>query len=149
MQKPDLNLIPTEEDMKVAEEVVDRAKKGNHSKFEFIRSWAEHTKTCQYIKACSIMSRQFEKVQRKLMKDYRRSIMQMQSNLTLLLTALNCETISSFYHDEAVIAKDMRREYWSYVWGGHFLDSMLGVYREDDDLVDYRTLPTRWFWEKE
>jgi hypothetical protein len=43
------------------------------------------------------------------------------------------------------LAYDMIAEYKAYVFGGHIWDTLVGNIRKDEDLVDYRKLPTRWF----
>jgi hypothetical protein len=43
------------------------------------------------------------------------------------------------------IAKDMLDEYKMYVWSGHLWDTLMGNDRKEEDMVDYRTLPVKWF----
>jgi hypothetical protein len=39
----------------------------------------------------------------------------------------------------------MLDEYRSYIFGGHIWDTLVGNDRTDEDCVDYRTLPWRFF----
>jgi hypothetical protein len=39
----------------------------------------------------------------------------------------------------------MLAEYRSYIWGGHVWDTLVGNDRKEEDMVDYRTLPIKWF----
>jgi hypothetical protein len=39
----------------------------------------------------------------------------------------------------------MLDEYRSYIFGGHVWDTLVGNIRKEEDLVDYRTLPIKWF----
>ena len=39
----------------------------------------------------------------------------------------------------------MLKEYRAYVFGGNIMKTLLGFYRAEDDMVDYRTLPWKLF----
>lgn len=129
----------TKEDMQLTDQLINRAKSGKHSKFEFIRSRQELLAVKNYMNAAYKISKQFNTISNKTFNHYLDTLKNSKAQVSILLTAKHCATFADYYAEEVKLAKDMSREYYAYVFNGHILDNLLGVYRKEEDLVDYRT----------
>lgn len=124
----------------IAEQLIQRAKDGNHSSFEFIRSLDEYFAARTFRKASNKVFESFITTQSNLYKAYVSQVKEGIDNLDVILTISELNSIIKFYEIEIEIVSDMIDEYKAYVHSGHIIDTLLGNYRKEEDLVDFRKM---------
>lgn len=128
------------------EEILNKALSGKHANFEFIKCWQEYLVARSYISGCKTIINSFNSLYLKVQRAYLKQIETASQDFNLLITMKQFETCRDYFKDEIAIAKDMISEYRAYVFSGHLLDTFLfNAYRREEDLVDYRKLPWKWF----
>ena len=135
-----------EDQEKFFEAVVKKALSGQHSDFEFIRTY-ETCKVARYYKiGVKRVYKTFKTLYKKLMKTYAKDIMTGEQKLEMLMSMKQFEICYDYYKKEYELAKDMLSEYRAYLTSGHIFDQLImnGV-RSDDDCVDYRKLSWKIF----
>lgn len=126
----------------IADQLISRAKKGNHSEFEFIRSIEEYFAARTFRKATNKVINSFTTSRNNLYNSYIKLIAKGSDNLSVILAISELNQIIKFYEDEIEIISDMIEEYVSYVHSGHIFDTFIGNYRKEEDLYDHRS----WRW---
>ena len=119
--------------------IVETAKKGNHFKFEFIKSLNERkaakillTTYKKIIKACKVSSK-------FVLKEYKKMIATAEDTAELITYMSDMDICVEFYSKEVDTMYDMLDEFRSYLWSGHFLDIYLfNRTREEKDMIDMR-----------
>lgn len=127
-------------------ELVKRALTDQNSKFEFVRNF-EMLRTVRMYKAgAKKVSKVFSSLAKGIIAEYSGKISDDEQSLDILMALKQFETCRDYYKKEYDIAKDMLKEYRTYVFSGHILDQLFfnGV-RPDNECVDYRKLPWKWF----
>ena len=124
--------------LELAEQLIKRAKEGDHSKFEFIRSLEEYFAARMIKKALKKVVKSFSTPRNNLYTAYIKDIEEGINDLNVILAFSELEQVIKFYDDEIGIVSDMIDEYVSYVHSGHIWDTLVGNYRKEEDLVDHR-----------
>lgn len=126
-------------------QLVSKALKKDKSKFEFIKSLEELFVVNTYISGVKKVVKMFKNLYSQLQAQYVKEIESDSTNIATLVNLVRFKHCREFYEAEIALAKDMRNEYKAYVFGGHFIDTVIGNQRADEDLVDFRELPWRFF----
>lgn len=129
--------------LELAEQLIQRAKEGDHSKFEFIRSLEEYFAAKMIKKALKKVVKSFSTPRNNLYIAYIKDIEEGTNDLNVILAFSELEQVIKFYNDEIGIISDMVDEYVTYVHSGHILDTIIGNYRKEEDLVDFRKV--EWY----
>ena len=138
--------MDTQDDQKVFfNGLVSKAISGDHSNFEFIKSWEMLNTVKVYYKGVKKIVKMFDALCDKLLKNYSNSIGTSSQKVSDLMAFAQFDYCKSYYVKEAEIALDMIREYHAYLKAGHMLFTLSGGIRPDEDCVDYRMLPLAWF----
>ena len=127
------------------EELVKKALIGEHSKFEFIRSYEMLKVARLYRKSVSKVIKIFKDLHKGLLKSYATAVGEDKQKLEELMSAIQFNHCKDYYVAELNIVKNMIQEYRVYVESGHILYTIFGGVRPDDECVDYRKLPIKWF----
>lgn len=126
-------------------ELLKKALEGKNSDFRFITCWADRTVVKEYIYGVDAVIRIFADAENNSLKLYYTQITEGTQDLGLILSIKQFHQCVQYYQKERAIAEDMLAEYRSYIWGGHVWDTLVGNIRKEEDMVDYRTLPIKWF----
>lgn len=127
------------------EVLIQRALEGKQSDFEFIRNYRMLKVARLYKKGVRKVSRLFESIRKSLLKQYQATINSGTQDIKTIMSIAQFEKCRDYYKKERAIAKDMISEYRTYVFSGHILDTLLGKIRPDNECVDFRKLPIKWF----
>ncbi len=143
----ELDQFDFEDPKQFFEELVKRALEGKQSDFEFIRNTDTVRVARLYKRGVKKVAKMFKGISSDLVKQYTKNIASPKVNdLETLLAANQFAACYKYYMKEYAIAKDMLKEYRTYVLSGHILDQFLfNAYRPDNECVDYRKLPWKWF----
>ena len=127
-------------------ELVKKALTGKQSNFEFIRTKDMMHVANLYKRGTKKVYKVFDNLHKALVKQYGDSILTSEQSLETIMAIKQFEVCRDYYKKEVAIAKDMLKEYRTYVFSGHILVQLLfnGV-RPDDECVDYRKLPWKLF----
>lgn len=132
-----------ESNLQVAEQLILRAKKGEHSEFEFLRSIEEYFAARTVRNAVYKVAKSFKNSRDNLYKSYIKTVKSGAQSLEVILAISELEQVVKFYDDEIGIISDMIDEYVAYVHSGHIIDTLVGNYRKEEDLFDFREVG--WF----
>lgn len=129
--------------LQIAEQLIQRAKKGESSEFEFIRSLEECFAAHAVRKAVKKVVKSFTTSRNNLYNVYVNAVNAGTDNLDVILSISELERVIKFYENEICIVSNMIDEYVSYVFSGHIWDTLIGNYRKEEDLVDFRKV--EWY----
>lgn len=129
--------------LELAEQLIKRAKEGDHSNFEFIRSLEEYFAAKTIKKALKKVVKSFDTPKTNLYNAHIKSVKEGEDDLNVILAFSELVQVVKFYEDEIGIISDMIDEYVTYVHSGHILDTLIGNYRKEEDLVDFRKV--EWY----
>lgn len=126
-------------------QLVEKALANENQPFQFIGSLTEWSvaKTC--ISATKKIIKLFKSLETNSAMTYVELIKQGKQSTEVLLAHIQFKQCVKFYEKELATLKDMIKEYHAYVFGGNVMKTLLGIYRAERDMVDYRTLPWRLF----
>jgi len=126
-------------------QLIEKALANENQPFQFIGSLQDRSvaKTC--IKATKKIIKLFKKLEDSSALTYVELIKQGKQSVDVLLAHIQFKQCVKFYEKELFTLQDMLKEYRAYVFGGHVMKTLLGIYREKKDMVDYRTLPWSLF----
>ena len=129
----------------IFKQLVEKALANENQPFQFIGSLAEWSaaKTC--IGATKKIIKLFKSLATNSALTYVELIKQGKQSTEVLLAHIQFKQCVKFYEKELATLKDMIKEYHAYVFGGNVMKTLLGIYRAEQDMVDYRTLPWRLF----
>ena len=130
---------------KFFEALVNKALEGKHSDFEFIRSYEMLKVARLYRRGVKKVAKLFGNLHKDLLKAYASAIGEDKQKLEELMSAIQFDKCRDYYLKELNIAKNMIQEYRVYVESGHILYTIFGGVRPDDECIDYRKLPIKWF----
>jgi hypothetical protein len=99
----------------------------------------------EYIRGANIVATIFSNLISTTEKVYLEQIATGTQDLGVILALKQFIQCRDYYYKESEVAYDMLDEYKCYVWSGHIIDTLVGNTRREEDLVDYRTLPVKWF----
>ena len=139
MEKEEFNIDP------MFKRLVETALAGESQPFQLIGSLDEWSaaKTC--VRATKKVVKLFKSLEGDSAASYVELIKKGKQSAEVLLAHLQFKRCVEFYEKEVATLKDMLKEYRAYVFGGNLMKTLLGFYRAEDDMVDYRTLPWKLF----
>ena len=132
-----------ENGLQIADQLIKRAKSGEHTTFEFIRSIEEYFAARTVRKVVNKVVRSFTDSRNSLYNAYIKSIEDDTNDLNVILSISELDRVIKFYIDEIDLISDMIDEYVAYVHSGHIIDTIIGNYRKEEDLVDFRKV--EWY----
>ena len=126
-------------------QLVETALANDSQPFQFIGSLAAWSaaKTC--VRATKKVVKLFKGLEENSAKSYVELIKNGKQSTEVLLANIQFKQCVKFYEKELATLKDMLKEYNAYVFGGNVIKTLLGIYRSEQDMVDYRTLPWKLF----
>jgi hypothetical protein len=113
------------DDKEMLAEIVKRAEAGEHTKFEYIRSWKEHKQYKINSAALDMLIDSLEHSTRVLLNRYCKAVEKGTSDVTTLLVREKLLAIKAFYELELGMIQDMLSEYDAFLWDGNFLGQFL------------------------
>lgn len=126
--------------------LIETALEGEQSKFEFIKSYAMLKAVRLYKRGLKKVQKIFKRLEEATIENYSMLVSSGEFNTIEVIALIKqFTTCVEFYKKEYAVAKDMLSEYRAYMYGGHFLATMLGEQRPDFECVDYRKLPIKFF----
>jgi predicted alpha-1,6-mannanase (GH76 family) len=134
----DLNNSPPTGEEEFFSELVTRALTSKQSNFEFIRSWRERLAVKVQRFQTEAVVKVFKNLYDATYKTYIDQVTIGNQDLQTILALKQFKQCLKYYEREWEIAQEMLDEHWSYIWCGHLLDTLVGNYRPDQDLVDHR-----------
>ena len=126
-------------------ELVERALNNDYQPFEFIGSLTERSVARTCISATKKIIKLFKNLELSSAETYADLIREGKQSPEILLAHIQFKQCVKFYEKELFTLKDMLAEYRAYVFGGNILNTLLGVYRKEEDKVDFRKLPWKLF----
>lgn len=106
-------------------EIVRKAEAGEHTKFEYIRSWKEYKQRKMNCAALDMLIDSLEHSARSLLKRYRKMVEKGDADITTLLVREKLLTTKAFYERELGMIQDMLSEYEAYLWDSGFISQFL------------------------
>ena len=139
MENEEVKIDPT------FKQLVEKALANENQSFQFIGNLTEWSiaKTC--VRATKKIIKLFKSLEENSALTYVELIKYGKQSTEVLLANIQFKQCVKFYEKELATLKDMLKEYHAYVFGGNLMKTLLGVYRAEEDMVDYRTLPWRLF----
>lgn len=139
MEEEQINVDP------MFQQLVEKALANKHQPFQFIGSLQDRSiaKTC--VNATKKIIKLFKNLEADSATTYAELIKNGKQSIDVLLANIQFKQCIKFYEEELFVLKDMLKEYRAYVWGGNVLKTLFGVYRSEEEMVDYRTLPWKLF----
>ena len=124
---------------KMLAELIERAEAGEHTKFEYIRTWREYRTRKINRRALKLLVRGLNKSSKSLLKKYCKLVKTGSADVTMLLARNALLKAKEFYTKELEIVTDTIYEYEAYLMeDGNFLGSFVGETRPISELRDYR-----------
>lgn len=127
-----------QEKLDIFQSLRDRAAKGEHTSFEYIKNITEYFAAKQIDNALSSILSSFKKSYNRILKQYCKEVCTNKADLSLLLIMNELTQLHKFYSVERDIIQDMIDEYRTYLDQGHLLSALFGDQREVWDLWDHR-----------
>jgi hypothetical protein len=106
-------------------DIIRKADAGEHTKFEYIRSWKEYKQRKMNSNALDMLIDSLEHSTKLLLKRYCRAVEKGQADITTLLVREKLLTTKTFYERELAMVADMISEYEAYLWDNNFLSQFL------------------------
>ena len=129
----------------IFQQLIEKALINENRPFQFIGNLQERsvTKTC--IHATKKVIKLFKQLEKSSALTYSELIKQGRQNVDVLLAHIQFKQCVKFYEKELITLKDMLKEYRAYVLSGNLMKTLLGIYRSEQDMIDYRTIPWSLF----
>lgn len=144
--KEHVDLERVKEGEELCLQLMQYALKNENSSFTFIRCLRERINLQEYIRnSLAPAEKLFRRLYTATQKAYLEQIRSGAQELQAILALKQFKYCQEYYKKEIAVAKDILDEHKEYVLSGHIIDTLLGNIRKEEDLVDYRKLPTRWF----
>ena len=96
-----------DDSLELAEQLIQRAKKGDHSNFEFIRSLEEYAAAKMIKKALKKVVKSFDTPKNNLYRAHVKSVQEGEDELNVILAFSELVQVVNFYNDEIEIVSDM------------------------------------------
>lgn len=106
-------------------DIVRKAESGEHTKFEYIRSWKEYKQRKMNCTALDMLIDSLEHSTRSLLKRYCKAVIKGNADVTTLLVREKLLTTKAFYERELDMITDMIYEYEAYLMDCNFLSQFL------------------------
>lgn len=133
-------------DENTTRELVDRARAGDHIKFQFIHNLGERFAAKKIFYAIKSVANGFAITADHILAEYLSEQAKGNDRIDLIISYKQVMDCCKFYLDDAAILKDMIKEYRCYVFSGHIFSNIIcGRARPEEDEIDWRTLPVKWF----
>jgi hypothetical protein len=113
------------EDKELLAEIIRRAEAGEHTKFEYIRSWKEYKQRKASCSALDMLIDGLAHSTKLLLKRYCRAVIKGQTDVTTLLVRNKLLTTKAFYERELSMIANMISEYEAYLWDNGFISQFL------------------------
>ena len=126
-------------------QLIETALANDSQPFQFIGSLAEWGAAKACVRATKKVVKLFKNLEENSAKSYVELIKNGKQSTEVLLANIQFKQCVKFYEKEVATLKDMLKEYRAYVFGGNVIKTLLGIYRSEQDMVDYRTLPWKLF----
>ena len=121
--------------LQTADQLIRRAKKGEHSEFEYIRSLDEYFAAKTVKNVLKKVVKSFLVSKNNLYNSYTRAVKAGTNDLNVILALSELIQVINFYKAEIEIISEMIYEYIAYVHCGHFIDTILGRYRKEEEQI--------------
>lgn len=118
--------------------LLDRADKGKHLDFKFIKTWREYWTVRSSLRSVEIVVKNLTKSYNSTFKKYCKAIPAGEAQFIKLIACSTLRSAITFYEEEYNILFDMLEEFETYAARGKFLDPLLFGQRPDQDLWDHR-----------
>ena len=105
--------------------LIDRAKSGEHTKFEQLRFFDDYAGARVIYSATRKVVATLEHSADKLFKNYCKAVKQQQADINQLLAYKQLRLAISFYREEACIVKDILTDYETYLGEGNFIKAFI------------------------
>lgn len=127
--------------------LVKKALAGKQSDFEILRNLRSAMMARLYAKGVKKVAAMFKAMADGVASQYAKAVKAGEDpDPTALLAMRKFTECQRYYENERAVAKDMLKEYRTYVFtGGRLIRQLLGDRRPDGECVDYRTVPWTWF----
>lgn len=126
------------EDKELALAFIEHAEEGEHSQFQFIRSWQEYLLMRNMKRGLDALIASLRKSAKNLFTQYCSDIARGESDPNKLIAYCICRNALEFYKEERKIVFDMMEEYEYYLFYESPLDFIFNLYRPEEKLRDYR-----------
>ena len=126
-------------------QLIETALANDSQPFQFIGSLAEWSTAKACTRATKKVVQLFKNLEENSAMSYVELIKKGKQSTEVLLANIQFKQCVKFYEKEVATLKDMLKEYRAYVFGGNVIKTLLGIYRSEQDMVDYRTLPWKLF----
>jgi hypothetical protein len=105
--------------------LIDRAKSGEHTKFEQLRFFDDYAGARVIYSATRKVVATLEHSANNLFKNYCKAVKQQQADVNLLLAYKQLQLAISFYKEEVRIIKDILADYETYLCEGNFIKAFV------------------------
>ena len=129
----------------IFKEVLQTALSGKHREFNFLRNLTHLSNALEVRSGIKAINKTLKRLFKLMYKLYIAQVKENKQDINVVISLQQIIICIAYYKEELVIVNDMIHEYRAYVFGGHFLDTLLGKTRAEIDLVDYRKLPWKIF----
>ncbi len=106
-------------------DIVKKAEAGEHTKFEYIKSWKEYKQRKMNCGALDMLIDSLEHSTRSLLNRYCNAVKKGCADITTLLVREKLLTTKAFYERELGMIQDMLSEYEAYLWDSGFISQFL------------------------
>jgi hypothetical protein len=106
-------------------DIIKKADAGEHTKFEYIRSWKEYKQRKMNCAALDMLIDSLEHSTRSLLKRYCKAVEKGNADITTLLVREKLLTTKAFYERELAMVADIISEYDAFLWDGNLLSQFL------------------------
>jgi hypothetical protein len=106
-------------------DIVRKAEAGEHTKFEYIRSWKEYKQRKMNCAALDMLIDSLEHSTKVLLKRYCRAVERGQADITTLLVRNKLLSTKAFYERELNMVADTISEYEAFLCDGNLLSQFL------------------------
>lgn len=114
-----------QDQQQVLADLVKKAEAGEHTKFEYIKSWREYRQRKMNNTALDLLIDSLEHSTKLLLKRYCRAVEKGQADIITLLVREKLLATKAFYERELAMIADMISEYKAYLWDNNFLSQFL------------------------
>lgn len=126
------------EDKELALAFIEHAEEGEHSQFQFIRSWQEYLLMRNMKRSLDALTASLRKSAKNLFTQHCSDTAHGESDSNKLIAYCICRNTLEFYKEERKIVFDMMEEYEYYLFYESPLDFIFNLYRPEEKLRDYR-----------
>jgi len=121
-------------------ELIARAIKGEHSKFEFIKNWSQAAFVVEYYHTMRKVIKAIKKAHKAMYKQYLIDVSEGNNNDIITVGGVyQLDTCIKFYTKEQELTHDILDEFYCYcLLSGNLVNILAGEERPQEHLIDYR-----------